>query len=51
MTRAAAAGAGADVTGHGLLSSLLMPSGPPIIERVAGDAVTVLHAVLTDWPT
>ncbi|MGH3671622.1 MAG: hypothetical protein ACRDSH_13460 [Pseudonocardiaceae bacterium] len=30
---------------------LLTPSGLPIIERVAGDAVTVLHAVVTDWPT
>ncbi len=32
-------------------SSLLMPNGLPISERVAGDAVTVLHTVVTAWPT
>jgi hypothetical protein len=32
-------------------SNLLTPSGLPIIERVTGDAVTVLHTVVTDWPT
>ncbi|PZS23010.1 MAG: hypothetical protein DLM60_03385 [Pseudonocardiales bacterium] len=32
-------------------SGLLMPGGLPTIERAIGDAVTVLHAVVTDWPT
>ncbi len=33
----------ADVAAVKRLLSLLMPSGLPIIERVAADAVTVLH--------
>jgi hypothetical protein len=32
-------------------SSLLIPGGPLITARVDGDAVTVLHTVVTDWPT
>ncbi len=30
---------------------LLAPSGLPVIERVIGDALTVLRTVVTDWPT
>ncbi len=32
-------------------TTLLIPSGLPIIDRVIGDALTVLHTVVTDWPT
>lgn len=31
-------------------SSLLVPGGLPITARVTGDALTVLHTVVTDWP-
>lgn len=31
-------------------TSLLIPSGLPITVRVSGDALTVLHTVVTDWP-
>jgi hypothetical protein len=30
--------------------SLVVPGGLPIAERVSGDALTVLHTVLSDWP-
>lgn len=30
--------------------SLVVPGGLPIIERINGDALTVLHTVLHDWP-
>jgi hypothetical protein len=30
-------------------SSLVTPSGPLITARVDGDALTVLHTVLSDW--
>lgn len=29
--------------------SLIVPGGLPVVERVAGDALTVLHTVVTDW--
>ena len=32
-------------------SSLVVPGGLPITERVSGDALTVLQTVLFDWPT
>jgi hypothetical protein len=32
-------------------SSLVVPGGLPVAQRVCGDALTVLHTVLTDWPT
>jgi hypothetical protein len=32
-------------------SSLLIPGGPLITARVDGDALTVLHTMVTDWPT
>jgi hypothetical protein len=32
-------------------SSLIVPGGLPIAERVSGDALTVLHTAVTDWPT
>ncbi len=32
-------------------SSLLVPGGLPVAQRVSGDALTVLHTVLTDWAT
>lgn len=32
-------------------SSLVIPGGPLITARVNGDALTVLHTVVTDWPT
>ena len=31
-------------------SCLVMPSGLPITARVTGDAFTVLHTVVSDWP-
>jgi hypothetical protein len=30
-------------------SSLLVPGGLPVAQRVSGDALTVLHTVLSDW--
>jgi hypothetical protein len=30
-------------------SSLIVPGGLTVAERVQGDALTVLHTVLTDW--
>jgi hypothetical protein len=32
-------------------SSLLVPGGLPVAQRVRGDALTVLHTVLCDWRT
>jgi hypothetical protein len=32
-------------------SSLVVPGGLPVTERVTGDALTVLHTVISDWPT
>lgn len=32
-------------------SSLIVPGGLPVTARVTGDALTVLHTVITDWPT
>lgn len=32
-------------------SSLLVPGGLPVAQRVHGDALTVLHTVLCDWRT
>lgn len=29
--------------------SLIVPGGLPVTERVEGDALTVLHTVMTDW--
>ncbi|MGH3875304.1 MAG: hypothetical protein ACRDSR_28055 [Pseudonocardiaceae bacterium] len=29
--------------------ALLVPGGLPVITRVAGDALTVLHNVVTEW--
>jgi hypothetical protein len=31
--------------------SLIVPGGLPVTARVAGDALTVLHTVVTDWTT
>ncbi|MGH3900872.1 MAG: hypothetical protein ACRDTA_22035 [Pseudonocardiaceae bacterium] len=31
-------------------SSLVVPRGLPVTERVTGDALTVLHTVIFDWP-
>lgn len=31
--------------------SLVVPGGLPVTARVSGDALTVLHTVLSDWPT
>jgi hypothetical protein len=31
-------------------SSLVVPGGLPVAEQVSGDALTVLHTVVTDWP-
>jgi hypothetical protein len=31
-------------------SSLLVPGGMPIAQQVDGDALTVLHTVVSDWP-
>ena len=31
--------------------SLVVPGGLPITERITGDALTVLHIVLSDWAT
>lgn len=31
-------------------SSLVVPGGLPVAQRVSGDALTVLHTVVTDWP-
>lgn len=30
-------------------SSLIVPGGLPVTERVEGDALTVLHTVVSDW--
>jgi hypothetical protein len=30
-------------------SSLIVPGGLPVAQRVSGDALTVLHTVVTDW--
>jgi hypothetical protein len=30
-------------------SSLVLPGGLPVAEQVSGDALTVLHTVLSDW--
>jgi hypothetical protein len=30
-------------------SSLILPGGLPVTERVTGDALTVLHIVVSDW--
>ncbi|MGH3769658.1 MAG: hypothetical protein ACRDS0_21560 [Pseudonocardiaceae bacterium] len=32
-------------------SSLVVPGGLPVAERLSGDALTVLHTVLSDWIT
>jgi hypothetical protein len=32
-------------------SSLIVPGGLPVAERVNGDALTVLHTVVRDWTT
>lgn len=32
-------------------SSLVVPGGLPVTARVSGDALTVLHTVVTDWST
>jgi hypothetical protein len=29
---------------------LIVPGGLPITERVTGDALTVLHTLVADWP-
>jgi hypothetical protein len=29
---------------------LVVPGGLPVAERINGDALTVLHTVLSDWP-
>jgi hypothetical protein len=31
-------------------SSLIVPGGLPVAEHVSGDALTVLHMVVCDWP-
>jgi hypothetical protein len=31
-------------------SSLIVPGGLPLSARVSGDALTVLHVVVSDWP-
>ena len=30
--------------------SLVVPGGLPVTEHVTGDAITVLHTVVSDWP-
>jgi hypothetical protein len=30
--------------------SLIVPGGLPVTHRVTGDAITVLHTVVADWP-
>ena len=32
-------------------SSLIVPGGLPVTARVTGDALDVLHTVISDWPT
>lgn len=32
-------------------SSLIVPGGLPVTQRVSGDALSVLHTVLWDWAT
>jgi hypothetical protein len=32
-------------------SSLIMPGDPPVTARTSGDALSVLHTVVSDWPT
>jgi hypothetical protein len=32
-------------------SSLIVPGGLPVAKQLRGDALTVLHTVLCDWPT
>src|SRR5262245_51267363 len=31
-------------------SSLIVPGGLPVTTQVSGDALTVLHTVVSDWP-
>jgi hypothetical protein len=31
-------------------SSLVVPGGLPVTARVSGDAIEVLHTVVSDWP-
>ncbi len=31
--------------------SLIVPGGLPVTQRIKGDALTVLHTVVCDWPT
>jgi hypothetical protein len=31
-------------------SSLVVPGGLPVAQRVDGDAIEVLHTVIADWP-
>lgn len=31
--------------------SLIVPGGLPVTQRITGDALTVLHTVVCDWPT
>lgn len=31
-------------------SSLIVPGGLPVTTRVSGDALSVLHTVVSDWP-
>ncbi len=31
-------------------SSLIIPGGMPLAQQVDGDALTVLHTVVSDWP-
>jgi hypothetical protein len=31
-------------------SSLVVPGGLPVAARVTGDAIVVLHTVVSDWP-
>lgn len=31
-------------------SSLIVPGGLPVTARASGDALTVLHTVVSDWP-
>lgn len=30
--------------------SLIVPGGLPVAQRIEGDALTVLHTVICDWP-
>ncbi|HET9256441.1 MAG TPA: hypothetical protein VFO16_14750 [Pseudonocardiaceae bacterium] len=31
-------------------SGLILPGGPPVIDQITGNAITVLHTVVTSWP-